>query len=276
MFLLLLQFHCNTQSNDRIALIRETAICQYVLVIHTPRLCGEPLFLAAGASANKPVGIIDCKPVVEDPSKHSIAATAASDKERHQEQPEPAAAQALPEELASHAKVELKHEADENVVIIFDDETGQVLARSQMTDDDEEELALARQDLGDVTDADAQILQDLAKAVQRSLQALNVEDDEGVDGQTDEERLASVVRALFGESGQDKAPRQDRSPSTFDPKQDSQANGHFDSSNVGSHKHRDLRARYAELFHDESDEDGQGGRRPKSQHRHPLRARDEL
>ena len=34
---LMMQFHCSTQSVDRIVLIRETAICVYSLVIHTVR-----------------------------------------------------------------------------------------------------------------------------------------------------------------------------------------------------------------------------------------------
>lgn len=33
------QFHCSTQSVDRIVMIRETAICVYSLVIHTVRPC---------------------------------------------------------------------------------------------------------------------------------------------------------------------------------------------------------------------------------------------
>ena len=66
----LLQFHCNTQSTDRIALIREIAICEYVLVVHTPRLCGEPVFLASseGAGGPSPVNLIKCQPISSNPT----------------------------------------------------------------------------------------------------------------------------------------------------------------------------------------------------------------
>ncbi|SCV67716.1 BQ2448_5327 [Microbotryum intermedium] len=62
-----LQFHCNTQTIDRIALIRETAICRYVMIIHTPRLCSEPVFLErqrASSSSDKGPSAIECRPVV--------------------------------------------------------------------------------------------------------------------------------------------------------------------------------------------------------------------
>ncbi|KAG8833526.1 Protein OS-9 [Serendipita sp. 399] len=39
-----IQFHCAMASTDSIFFIKETRTCQYTLVIHTPRLCGEPGF----------------------------------------------------------------------------------------------------------------------------------------------------------------------------------------------------------------------------------------
>jgi hypothetical protein len=63
---------------DRIALVHEVAICQYLVVIHTPRLCGEPLFVHGGGGregdrtgAGGGAGIqvsakIECRPVVYD------------------------------------------------------------------------------------------------------------------------------------------------------------------------------------------------------------------
>jgi len=38
------QFHCSMEMTDHILFVKETKICSYVLVIHTPRLCGEPGF----------------------------------------------------------------------------------------------------------------------------------------------------------------------------------------------------------------------------------------
>ncbi|GAA5976619.1 hypothetical protein JCM10908_005571 [Rhodotorula pacifica] len=58
------QFHCNTQSIDRIAWIRETSICRYVMLIHTPRLCGEPIFLEGRTANVAPAAAIECQPVV--------------------------------------------------------------------------------------------------------------------------------------------------------------------------------------------------------------------
>lgn len=59
------QFHCNTASTDRIAVIRETAICQYVLLLHTPRLCSEPVFIEGREDSTEPASIIECRPVVD-------------------------------------------------------------------------------------------------------------------------------------------------------------------------------------------------------------------
>jgi hypothetical protein len=58
------QFHCSTQSTDRIALIRETAICTYVMLIHTPRLCSIPIFNEGSKESSEPASVIQCEPVV--------------------------------------------------------------------------------------------------------------------------------------------------------------------------------------------------------------------
>lgn len=64
------QFHCSTLASDHIALLRETSICEYLLVIHTPRLCSEPLFLDGGSKkgigAGEIVTDIACSPVLTD------------------------------------------------------------------------------------------------------------------------------------------------------------------------------------------------------------------
>ncbi|TFK54975.1 hypothetical protein OE88DRAFT_1694150 [Heliocybe sulcata] len=38
------QFHCSMTMTDTILFVKETRTCHYVMVIHTPRLCGEPGF----------------------------------------------------------------------------------------------------------------------------------------------------------------------------------------------------------------------------------------
>lgn len=67
------QFHCSTVGTDHIALLRETALCEYLLVIHTPRLCSEPLFLDGGGGGRKAgiggsddTGKIQCRPILSD------------------------------------------------------------------------------------------------------------------------------------------------------------------------------------------------------------------
>ncbi|KAJ7172571.1 hypothetical protein C8R46DRAFT_1032546 [Mycena filopes] len=40
------QFHCSMATTDTIAFVKESRTCAYVLVIHTPRLCGEPGFMS--------------------------------------------------------------------------------------------------------------------------------------------------------------------------------------------------------------------------------------
>lgn len=40
-----IQFHCNSQTTDRIGWIKETATCSYLMIIYTPRLCNDVAFL---------------------------------------------------------------------------------------------------------------------------------------------------------------------------------------------------------------------------------------
>ncbi|KAJ7632532.1 hypothetical protein FB45DRAFT_912705 [Roridomyces roridus] len=67
------QFHCSMATTDTIAFIKESKTCAYVLVVHTPRLCGEPGFMSsrdAGEQAS-----IACREVVAgEPSDQSDAA----------------------------------------------------------------------------------------------------------------------------------------------------------------------------------------------------------
>ncbi|KAF7984031.1 hypothetical protein HWV62_17545 [Athelia sp. TMB] len=56
------QFHCSMTSTDTIMLVREAKTCSYVLVIHTPRLCGEPGFKSRLESPDE--AFIRCREVV--------------------------------------------------------------------------------------------------------------------------------------------------------------------------------------------------------------------
>ncbi|CCF48630.1 hypothetical protein NDA11_004561 [Ustilago hordei] len=59
------QFHCSSRKplEDRIVMFKETTICNYVLVIETPRLCADPAF--GSETEDKPLPI-ECHRVVED------------------------------------------------------------------------------------------------------------------------------------------------------------------------------------------------------------------
>jgi len=56
------QFHCNPANQDRINMIKETASCVYLMVIHTPRLCNDVAFLPP--QIDKP-NIITCQEIVD-------------------------------------------------------------------------------------------------------------------------------------------------------------------------------------------------------------------
>ncbi|KAF1359519.1 hypothetical protein EJ07DRAFT_119501 [Lizonia empirigonia] len=55
------QFHCNPQSADRIAMIKETSICTYLMVVDTPRLCHDVAFLPPQKNLAHP---ITCQAVI--------------------------------------------------------------------------------------------------------------------------------------------------------------------------------------------------------------------
>ncbi|KAF5315877.1 hypothetical protein D9611_004616 [Ephemerocybe angulata] len=57
------QFHCSMVMTDHILFVKEAKTCSYVVVIHTPRLCGEP-----GFKSRRDLGeetLIRCREVVE-------------------------------------------------------------------------------------------------------------------------------------------------------------------------------------------------------------------
>ncbi|KAF1937175.1 hypothetical protein EJ02DRAFT_438049 [Clathrospora elynae] len=57
------QFHCNPQSADRIAMIKETSTCSYLMIVDTPRLCHDVAFLPPQENLAHP---ITCQPVIQD------------------------------------------------------------------------------------------------------------------------------------------------------------------------------------------------------------------
>ncbi|ODN79542.1 hypothetical protein L202_03499 [Cryptococcus amylolentus CBS 6039] len=84
-----LQVHCSMTSSDTIYMIKEVAICQYVMIIHSPHLCGLPGFRAREAEVGG-AGVM-CREVVGDheweewKKERSLAGAVKSDKEAKSE-----------------------------------------------------------------------------------------------------------------------------------------------------------------------------------------------
>ncbi|KAI0306519.1 hypothetical protein B0F90DRAFT_1690540 [Multifurca ochricompacta] len=57
------QFHCSMTMTDSIMFVKETKTCHYVLVINTPRLCGEPGFKSRIDQRDE--ALIRCRQVVD-------------------------------------------------------------------------------------------------------------------------------------------------------------------------------------------------------------------
>ncbi|OWY43964.1 glycoside hydrolase [Alternaria alternata] len=57
------QFHCNPQSADRIAMIKETSTCSYLMIVDTPRLCHDVAFTPPQENLAHP---ITCEPVIPE------------------------------------------------------------------------------------------------------------------------------------------------------------------------------------------------------------------
>ena len=57
-----IQYHCSLSTSDRIAMIKETASCVYLMIIHTPRLCNDVVFQPA--ASDRP-NTITCQEIVE-------------------------------------------------------------------------------------------------------------------------------------------------------------------------------------------------------------------
>ncbi|KAL0947009.1 hypothetical protein HGRIS_013153 [Hohenbuehelia grisea] len=57
------QFHCSMTTTDTILFVKETKTCSYALVIHTPRLCGEPGFRSPREMREE--ALIRCREIVE-------------------------------------------------------------------------------------------------------------------------------------------------------------------------------------------------------------------
>jgi protein OS-9 len=60
------QFHCSMTMTDTILWVKEARTCSYVLVIHTPRLCGEPGFKSRQETRQE--AFIRCREIIDSPA----------------------------------------------------------------------------------------------------------------------------------------------------------------------------------------------------------------
>jgi len=60
------QFHCSMTMADSILLVREAKTCSYVLVVQTPRLCGEPGFRSRLETRNE--SLVRCRQIIDTTS----------------------------------------------------------------------------------------------------------------------------------------------------------------------------------------------------------------
>ena len=82
------QFHCNPSTIDRISVIKETASCLYLMVVHTPRLCNEVAFQPPQLEKPHPIA---CQEIIakEDEQAWKNAKAAEAEKELFSKKPQP-------------------------------------------------------------------------------------------------------------------------------------------------------------------------------------------
>ena len=73
------QFHCNPSSPDRINMIKETASCVYLMIIHTPRLCSDVVFRPPQVEQPHTIA---CQEIVAEDEVASWTAVKSADLER--------------------------------------------------------------------------------------------------------------------------------------------------------------------------------------------------
>lgn len=126
----MVQFHCNSHGTDRIGWVKEITICNYLMVIYTPRLCNDVAFLPA--RENRANGIT-CKEVIRVDEVEQFEKLQADRRE----------AQKLLAQQAEEALVEVIEElkAKKKVVIGKDGKIRED-ATEKLADDDSDELVL--------------------------------------------------------------------------------------------------------------------------------------
>ncbi|KAI5980506.1 hypothetical protein EDC04DRAFT_2917905 [Pisolithus marmoratus] len=76
------QFHCSMTMTDSILFVREAKTCSYVLVVQTPRLCGEPGFKSR--LQNRDELLIRCRQIIDLPTVPEVPAEESTQLEERQ------------------------------------------------------------------------------------------------------------------------------------------------------------------------------------------------
>lgn len=75
------QFHCSMTMTDSILLVREAKICSYVLVVQTPRLCGEPGFRSRLETRDE--SVVRCRQIIA-PTSDQVSSSESTQLEQKQ------------------------------------------------------------------------------------------------------------------------------------------------------------------------------------------------
>lgn len=253
-----------------------------MIVIHTPRLCGEPLFLASASSGNRPVQTIDCAPILSEKpdAAHQVEGRAAASSEDAQSdlpetQPSefaegtgPAAdtsSQSQGEAQSQEADGEVKDE--EPFLLVIDTETGEVLTVDIASPDDIEEEGYdashppegregftadgsgEHEDHEDWEEEQEDPFDsELKMRVEHALKALEEKSNPSSDDAVQIRRLRSILTSM---------PWPEQLETPLDPKMTKQPQGRV---TLGSHEHKTMRS----IYDGQSSQDDEAGEEESS------------
>jgi hypothetical protein len=255
------QFHCNTQSTDRIALIRETALCAYVVVIHTARLCSEPYFLgsSSGSSSSEPSHQINCRPIARKPSTLEPAEAAASSPSAqqptalHVSSAETTTATPQADELPGidlpQEETGEREQPEQTAMFYLDLETGQIV-HQELSKDEDAEASGESDEAGDSQEA----LRGFAVALEKSLAAAMKDGQLGAKRQKPgDDAIQRINELLRGFT--------DPAAALQKVLQRQRSRPRLEQGQVGTTQHQAMKGLYAEHF-EEGEDDRKKAPRP--------------
>ena len=219
------QFHCHPQSTDRIGLIKEVSTCAYLMIVYTPRLCGDVAFQPSKESEAQKVV---CREILRESevdswrarksaeSRHKLdGKTAAKEQEKDKRTPRPIVGGI---ELGGMKEVGTEgRRIDAPKIFAPDEQIGEVVAKwhpeenegkiQQMTDQQLQDLELNGAVVREMRDA----LQEIANGKPFELRVVEkgdgvrelrgiVDDEEGEEG-IDPDQLSQEYAAEDPDAG---------------------------------------------------------------------------